>query len=82
MPRASLHLRAHRPGAIFVREMQRPMNTTAGNGKVLERWFAEVWNKGKESTIYELFAPDGISQGWAEKNPSAGLMNSRRFSKR
>jgi len=27
------------------------------------RWFKEVWNEGRIQTIYDLFAPDGITIG-------------------
>lgn len=30
------------------------------------RWFEEVWNQGREETIDELFAPDGIAHGLGE----------------
>jgi len=30
---------------------------------VLHRWFEEVWNKGREEAIDELFAEDGIAHG-------------------
>lgn len=29
----------------------------------LHRWFDEVWNQGRESTIDELFAPDAVAHG-------------------
>jgi steroid delta-isomerase-like uncharacterized protein len=33
------------------------------NRVVLERWFEEVWNKGREEAIDELFAEDGVAHG-------------------
>jgi len=30
------------------------------------RWFEEVWNKGRESVIDEMFRADGIAHGLAE----------------
>jgi steroid delta-isomerase-like uncharacterized protein len=30
---------------------------------VIHRWFEEVWNKGREEAIDELFAEDGIAHG-------------------
>ena len=32
-------------------------------GDVLRRWFEEVWNKGRESAIDEMFADEGIAHG-------------------
>ena len=34
--------------------------------EVLHRWFEEVWNKGREEAIDELFAEDGIAHGLAD----------------
>ena len=33
--------------------------------ELVERWFREVWNEGKTSTIHELFPQDGIVHGLA-----------------
>ena len=33
---------------------------------LVHRWFEEVWNHGREATIDELFAPDGIAYGLGE----------------
>jgi steroid delta-isomerase-like uncharacterized protein len=33
---------------------------------VVQRWFDEVWNQGKEATIDELFAPEGVGHGLGE----------------
>jgi hypothetical protein len=33
------------------------------NAAILRRWFDEVWNQGREQTIDELFATDGIAHG-------------------
>ena len=38
----------------------------ADNKTLARRWFEEVWNQGRESTIDELFAPDGITFGLGE----------------
>jgi steroid delta-isomerase-like uncharacterized protein len=38
---------------------------------VLHRWFEEVWNKGREEAIDELFAEDGIAHGLADEHGSA-----------
>ncbi len=36
------------------------------NKTLLRRWFAEVWNEGREEAIDEMFAEDGIAHGLAE----------------
>jgi steroid delta-isomerase-like uncharacterized protein len=36
------------------------------NKALARRWFEEVWNQGKESTIDELFPPQGKAHGWPE----------------
>jgi predicted ester cyclase len=36
---------------------------TDTNKTLVHRWFQEVWNEGRESTIDELYAPDGVSFG-------------------
>jgi steroid delta-isomerase-like uncharacterized protein len=33
------------------------------NAEILRRWFEEVWNQGREQTIDELLAPDGVAYG-------------------
>ena len=33
---------------------------------IVRRWFDEVWNQGKEATIDELFAPEGVGRGLGE----------------
>lgn len=37
------------------------------NRAVIQRWFEEVWNKGREEAIDELFAEDGIANGLADE---------------
>src|SRR4051812_27245433 len=41
----------------------------------LHRWFEEVWNKGSEKAIEEMFAEDGVANGLndAEGNPIRGI---------
>ncbi|HKR02236.1 MAG TPA: ester cyclase [Pyrinomonadaceae bacterium] len=34
---------------------------------VLQRWFEEVWNKGRESAIDEMFADEGIAHGLVDE---------------
>jgi steroid delta-isomerase-like uncharacterized protein len=36
------------------------------NKVVIERWFEEVWNRGREEAIDELFAEDGVAHGLAD----------------
>jgi steroid delta-isomerase-like uncharacterized protein len=40
----------------------------------IHRWFEEVWNKGREEAIDEMFAEDGVANGLsdAEGNPVRG----------
>ena len=40
----------------------------------IHRWFEEVWNKGREDAIDEMFAEDGVANGLsdAEGNPVRG----------
>jgi predicted ester cyclase len=35
----------------------------ATNGELIQRWFEEVWNLGREATIDELCAKHGIGRG-------------------
>ena len=35
---------------------------------VLHRWFEEVWNKGRESAIDEMFAEEGVAHGLVDEN--------------
>ena len=34
---------------------------------LVRRWFEEVWNKGREEAIDEMFAEDGIAHGLADE---------------
>ena len=44
------------------------------NENLVRRWFEEVWNKGREEAIDEMFAEDGIAHGLADEggNPLRG----------
>jgi len=33
----------------------------------IRRWFEEVWNKGREEAIDEMFAEDGVAHGLADE---------------
>jgi steroid delta-isomerase-like uncharacterized protein len=34
---------------------------------LIHRWFEEVWNKGREEAIDEMFAEDGVAYGLADE---------------
>ncbi len=38
------------------------------NRQLTQRWYDEVWNQQKTSTIDEMFAPEGKSYGFPEPN--------------
>jgi len=42
------------------------MSEQANNKTLVVRWFEEVWNKGRESAIDELFHPQGKAYGFPE----------------
>lgn len=47
--------------------MENPQQQTLEKNKTLvRRWFDEVWNKGREDAIDEMFAEDGIAHGLSE----------------
>jgi len=37
------------------------------NKDLIRRWFEEVWNKGREDAIDEMFAADGIAHGLVDE---------------
>src|ERR1700757_1232454 len=39
---------------------------TETNKALVRRWFKEVWNEGREATIGELFAENGVTSGLGE----------------
>ena len=41
------------------------------NKALIRRWFEEVWNKGREEAIDELFAAEGIAHGLADEAGNA-----------
>ena len=41
------------------------------NKALIRRWFEEVWNKGNEAAIDEMFATDGIAHGLADEPEKA-----------
>ncbi|HYH84028.1 MAG TPA: ester cyclase [Pyrinomonadaceae bacterium] len=38
------------------------------NKTLMRRWFEEVWNKGREEAIDEMFAEDGVANGLADES--------------
>ena len=36
------------------------------NKAVAQRWFDEVWNQGRQTTVYELFPAPGVARGLGE----------------
>jgi steroid delta-isomerase-like uncharacterized protein len=40
--------------------------TTAENKRLVQRWFDEVWNKGRAEAIDEMFAEDGVAHGLSD----------------
>lgn len=38
------------------------------NNALIRRWFEEVWNKGREEAIDEMFAEDGIAHGLSDED--------------
>ena len=47
-------------------------------GAFIRRWFEEVWNKGREEAIEEMFAEDGVAHGLAD-GPGALLRGPNGF---
>lgn len=41
------------------------------NKALIRRWFEEVWNKGREDAIDEMFAADGIAHGLTDESGEA-----------
>ena len=39
---------------------------TKDNEVLIRRWFEEVWNKGREDAVDEMFAEDGIAHGLSD----------------
>jgi steroid delta-isomerase-like uncharacterized protein len=51
------------------------------NKKLVERWFGEVWNKGRGEAVDEMFATDGIAHGLSDEsgNPLRGPVDFKTF---
>ena len=41
------------------------------NAAVVRRWFEEVWNRGREEAIDELFDEEGVAHGLADESGAA-----------
>jgi steroid delta-isomerase-like uncharacterized protein len=46
---------------------------------LVRRWFEEVWNKGREDAIDEMFAEDGIAHGLADEAGAEPLRGAAGF---
>jgi steroid delta-isomerase-like uncharacterized protein len=44
------------------------MKNESESVSLMHRWFEEVWNKGRESAIDEMFAEDAVAHGLADEN--------------
>jgi steroid delta-isomerase-like uncharacterized protein len=51
------------------------------NSALIRRWFEEVWNKGREEAIDEMFAEDGIAHGLSDESgePMRGATDYKPF---
>lgn len=60
---------------------KRGAQLTLENKELVQRWFEEVWNKGRAEAIDEMFAADGIAHGLSgdAKNPLKGPANFKPF---
>ena len=58
-----------------------PDQNLSENKALLQRWFDEVWNRGRAEAIDELFAADGIAHGLSDdpQNPLTGPAGFRPF---
>ena len=54
------------------------------NASVVRRWFEEVWNRGREETIDELFDEEGVAHGLADEagSPLRGPTDYKPFFRR
>jgi steroid delta-isomerase-like uncharacterized protein len=49
------------------------------NKAFVRRWFEEVWNKGREGAIDEMFAADGLAHGLEGDEPIRGAAGFKPF---
>ncbi len=56
-------------------------SNTENNKALLQRWFDEVWNKGRVEAIDEMLAEDGIAHGLSEvpESPLRGPVGFKPF---
>jgi len=54
---------------------------SAENKKLIQRWFEDVWNRGRSEAIDELFAADGIAHGLSDdgEDPMRGPADFKLF---
>ena len=57
---------------------------TSDNASLIRRWFEEVWNKGREEAIDELFDEKGVAHGLADETgePLRGTAGFKPFFRR
>jgi steroid delta-isomerase-like uncharacterized protein len=57
---------------------------TSDNASLIRRWFEEVWNKGREEAIDELFDEKGVAHGLADEKgePLRGAAGFKPFFRR
>lgn len=57
---------------------------TSDNAALVRRWFEEVWNKGREEAIDELFDEEGVAHGLADETgaPLRGAAGFKPFFRR
>ena len=56
-------------------------STLEANKALVQRWFNEVWNKGRVEAIDEMLAADGVAHGLSEdaENPMKGPADFKPF---
>ena len=47
------------------------MQKERDNAALMRRWFEEVWNKGSEDAIDEMFADEGVANGLVDESGEA-----------
>jgi steroid delta-isomerase-like uncharacterized protein len=57
---------------------------TSDNASIIRRWFEEVWNRGREEAIDELFDEKGVAHGLADETgePLRGAAGFKPFFRR
>jgi steroid delta-isomerase-like uncharacterized protein len=57
---------------------------TSDNASLIRRWFDEVWNRGREEAIDELFDEEGVAHGLADETgePLRGASGFKPFFRR